>query len=421
MRQLLQSTVCLQAAGTNYEAGLVEANNWINSTGTDAPLADADVNKLVFVSDGEPNYALNNDGDPVSTSSWGSDGSTVAMEHVLGTYDPYGTLNDDNESEITAIEEVQGSEQAFTIEAIGINVSSDNLALLSLLEGDGGDATNVTSAEELTSVIGELSGASSIQDAVGNDYIEGGEGNDLIFGDVFNTDQLAIDEGLSTPEGSGWLVFQQLENGNGTTTGWDRTNTLQYILDNQQTVATESGREGGNDEIYGGAGDDVIFGQEGNDTIDGGEGVDTIYGGSGDDTIVFDPADTIDGGAGSDTLLISGSMNIDFSNVNSIESSRIDNIETIDLRGGGTNIVTNLTIDDVFDMTTTDSNINTLKIIGDSTSSDRVQVDTGHWTDTGTTENIEGIVYNVYDNSSSAAVGDPTVNLLVQQDIVEEI
>ncbi len=408
--------------GTNYEAGLVEANNWINSTGTDAPLADADVNKLVFVSDGEPNYALNNDGDPVSTSGgWSTDASEVAMAHVLGTYDTNGSANDDNVNDVLNIETIQGSEQAFTIEAIGINVSSDNLALLSLLEGDGGDATNVTSAEELTSVIGELSGASTIQDAVADDYIEAGEGNDLIFGDVFNTDQLAIDEGLSTPEGSGWLVFQQLENGNGTTTDWDRTDTLQYILDNQQTVATESGREGGNDEIYGGAGDDVIFGQEGNDTIDGGEGIDTIYGGSGDDTIVFDPADTIDGGAGSDTLLISGSMNIDFSNVNSIDSSRIDNIETIDLRGGGTNIVTNLTIDDVFDMTTTDSNINTLKIIGDSSSSDRVQVDTGHWTDTGTTENIEGIVYNVYDNSNSAVVGDPTVNLLVQQDIVEEI
>ncbi len=406
--------------GTNYEAGLVEANNWINSTGTDAPLADADVNKLVFVSDGEPNYALNNDGDPVSTSSWGSDGSTVAMEHVLGTYDPYGTHNDDNESEITAIEEVQGSEQAFTIEAIGINVSSDNLVLLSQLEGAGGDATNVTSAEELTSVIGELSGASSIQDAVGNDYIEGGEGNDLIFGDVFNTDQLAIDEGLSTPEGSGWLVFQQLENGNGTTTGWDRTNTLQYILDNQQTVATESGREGGNDEIYGGAGDDVIFGQEGNDTIDGGEGVDTIYGGSGDDTIVFDPADTIDGGAGNDTLFISNSMNLDFSNVDSINSSRIDNIETIDLSGGGSNVVTNLTVDDVFDMTATDNNINTLKIIGDG-ASDSVKVDTTtEWTDTNTTTNIDGINYNVYDNSGSV-VGDPTVTLLVQQDIVEEI
>jgi uncharacterized UPF0146 family protein len=393
--------------GTNYEAGLVEANNWITSTGADAPFVDADVNKVVFVSDGEPNYALNNDGNPVDTSTWTNDGSELAMKHVLGT--------EDSTNEVTIIEN-----NGFEIEAIGINVTSDNLALLSQLEGVGGDATNVTSAEELTSVIGELSGSSTIQDAVADDYIEGGEGNDLIFGDVFNTDQLAEDQGLSTPEGSGWLVFQQLENGNGTTTDWDRTDTLQYILDNQQALAEESGRSGGNDEIYGGAGDDVIFGQEGADSIDGGEGSDTIYGGSGDDTIVFDPADTIDGGAGNDTLFISNSMNLDFSNVNSIDSSRIDNIETIDLSGGGSNVVTNLTVDDVFDMTATDNNINTLKIIGDG-ASDSVKVDTTtEWTDTNTTTNIDGINYNVYDNSGSV-VGDPTVTLLVQQDIVEEI
>ena len=43
---------------TNYEAGLQSAPNWINSTGTSAPLANADVNLFLFVSARYPNRPL---------------------------------------------------------------------------------------------------------------------------------------------------------------------------------------------------------------------------------------------------------------------------------------------------------------------------------------------------------------------------
>ena len=43
------------AGGTNYvESALASAYSWINSTGADAPLANATLNKVMFVSDGEP-------------------------------------------------------------------------------------------------------------------------------------------------------------------------------------------------------------------------------------------------------------------------------------------------------------------------------------------------------------------------------
>jgi len=287
----------LEADGyTNYEAGLTLANNWIESTGAGAPLADATLNKLVFVSDGEPNRAYNANGTTV-----GSFGADAAIQHVLGTYDRSGTSNDDTISEVARIENTNTGSligQAFTIEAVGISVGSTALNLLSQVEGTGGSATNVTTAEQMSQVIGELTGAVTINDAAGSDTLNGGAGDDLIFGDVLNTDALANLAGLTTQDGSGWMVFQQLEAGsspNAAYQDWTRADTVDYLKDHQSEVAAESGRTGGHDTINAGAGNDVVYGQEGNDTISGGAGDDILSGGTGADTFVFRLADTPDG------------------------------------------------------------------------------------------------------------------------------
>ena len=60
---------------------------------------------------------------------------------------------------------------------------------------------------------------------------------------------------------------------------------------------------GGGDEIDGGKGHDEIYGEAGDDEIEGGKGSDALYGGEGDDTIDGgDSADLIVGGAGDDVL-----------------------------------------------------------------------------------------------------------------------
>lgn len=386
---------------TNYEAGLVKAYDWITSSGLDAPIVGADINNLIFVSDGKPNRALDNDGQVTST------GSTTAMEHVLGTYNPSGTDNDDNINEVELIEN-----EGFTVEAIGINVNTDNLLLLSQVEGTGGDATNVTTVEELSTVISTLSGATTVHDTVGDDTINGGEGDDLIFGDVFNTDTLAIDQGLSTPEGSGWLVFNQLEND--PLSGWTRADTLDYIIDNQAELATESGRDGGNDVIYGGAGDDIIFAQEGDDFIDGGEGEDEVYGGSGDDTVVYDEDDAVtDGGTGYDSLIVQGITTLDFS---SLDTNGVTNMEVIDLSGNPGTTVNNLTIESVFNITD-DSNL--LTIMGDT--GDSVEHLLSEWNSSTGQIDIEGITYNQYEAIHSVGTVDSTVYLNIQASVDEEI
>ncbi|QJT28678.1 VWA domain-containing protein [Aeromonas media] len=143
------------ADATNYEAGLIAANNWIESTGPGAPIAAADVNKVIFVSDGEPNRAYNANG--ITTVDNVS--SNVAMQHVLGTYNPSGPSNDDNVSEVNRIENVGSSAgQTFTIESVGIQVGANALTLLGQVEGTGGSATNVNNANQLNTVIGQLTG-----------------------------------------------------------------------------------------------------------------------------------------------------------------------------------------------------------------------------------------------------------------------
>jgi len=274
----------LQAGGgTNYEYGLYLAQQWVSGATATDPLVNANVNKVLFISDGAPNsYMSDNYGSTVTGST-----TSVAMGHVLST------ASGDTTNEPALIESVPG----WSIEAIGINVTTNNLALLSNIEdgnanGGDGNATNVTSAEQLAQVVSVL-GSSTDLAAAGNDTINGGAGNDIIFGDVPFTDALADARGVNLPDGSGWAVFQQLE----VTTSlpaWSRADTLDYIAANHQALAQESGRSGGADTIHGDDGNDIIYGQEGNDSIFGDAGNDVLVGGTG--------SDTLSGGSGQDTF-----------------------------------------------------------------------------------------------------------------------
>ncbi|MCF5900429.1 DUF5801 repeats-in-toxin domain-containing protein, partial [Aeromonas veronii] len=256
---------------TNYEAGLVAANTWIESAGGNAPIAAADVNKVIFVSDGAPNRALQGNG----TSSVVSLSTTGAMQHVLGTYDVSPNSNDDTVNEINLIENVGSSAgQVFTVESVGIQVDANALNLLSQVEGTGGSATNVTNANQLSSVIGQLTDGSINAASVGNDHLVGSNGNDVMFGDSIyanNTD-------------GGWAVFLAAH------PGLTQSQLLSELATNHGTYAQE-GTVGGNDILDGGAGNDILYGQGGNDILIGGLGSDTFIGGSGTDTFKWGAGD----------------------------------------------------------------------------------------------------------------------------------
>ncbi len=295
--QAIASVNSLNAdGGTNYEAGLQGAIDWVNGGGP-AEGGDA-VNQTIFVSDGVPTYYYQgNDTDTVAGP--GNTFSQAALDHITGSYDVQGKNNDDDVSEVEILESIFGP-----TEAVGINVTGSNLDHLSVVEGEGDGADSITTAEELNDVLASLNPFLHLDEA-GSDEFVGGDGNDIIFGDTVNTDALADAQGLPLSEGSGWGVFQTLENGQGTDSDWTRANTIEYLRDsdNHGVLASPTldgegkTRSGGHDTIDGGAGNDIIFGQEGDDLIIGGLDDDILSGGTGRDTFKWNEGET-----GTDTI-----------------------------------------------------------------------------------------------------------------------
>ena len=257
------------------------------------PIANADVNTVLFISDGEPTYHYVGDG----TDQLGGNGSDYDVNTIPNIT---GSGNNDTVSEVSLI-----TGAGFHIQAVGISVGETALDVLDQVEGQPAGspgshaADNIGTAEELTEVIGEITGGGTELDTAGSDTLHGGEGNDIIFGDAPFTDILAQAQGLSTAPGAGWQVFQQLEAGQGADATWGRADTIAYIQGQLLELSQESGRSGGDDILVGGAGDDFIFGQEGDDRISGGLGNDMLSGGSGSDTFVFQSEDV---GHGVDTI-----------------------------------------------------------------------------------------------------------------------
>jgi len=218
------------------------------------------------------------------------------MSQVTGT-DTTGH-EQDNTDEVQILEDQFGPTEAIGI-ALGSASAIDNLNEMENESRSSSPdvANNITTANELIGVLQDLNPLTALA-STGNDTINGGAGNDFIFGDSVFTDTLAAAEGLTADEGSGWQVFTDLESGMGmVTAGWDRDDTINYIRDNHPGIGAESekggvGRAGGNDIIDAGAGNDIVYGQEGDDIIEGGSGDDYLVGGSGADTFVWRAAES---------------------------------------------------------------------------------------------------------------------------------
>ena len=130
---------------------------------------------------------------------------------------------------------------------------------------------------------------------MGDDYINGGKGNDLIFGGM-GEDTIVGGTGNDIIFGNAGADIVDGGTGGDTIYGEEGDD----ILDGGEGGDFLSGDEG-DDTLEGGAGDDHIEGGEGDDTVDGGEGNDLILGDAGDDHLEGGAgADSIDGGEGTD-------------------------------------------------------------------------------------------------------------------------
>ncbi len=256
---------------TNYESPLEDANDWLESG---EPLSGDAITTTYFISDGNPNRYVNADGDITSG------GASTIMAEITGA---------DGSNEVSTLQNLSDN-----VIAVGVNASDSVMSRLDVIDSDG-DAINIDDPSDLSVVFEGTSPLNNLA-SVGDDVIEGGDGDDIIFGDSVNTDALADDhDGIDVADGSGWEVFDRLENAESSTDpDWSRDDTIEYIENNLDELAAEStdsagdGRQGGDDTLIGGAGNDVIYGQEGNDVLYGGAGDDILIGGSGADTFMME-------------------------------------------------------------------------------------------------------------------------------------
>ncbi|WP_021023626.1 VWA domain-containing protein [Salinivibrio costicola] len=257
--------------GTNYEAAFNQASSWLNTH------SDADSENLSF---------FLTDGNPTLSNSSNYSGNTTEFFELRDSIEAYESLAESS-----------------TVRAIGIGngVNADILRFFdnTNVSGSGtwsdywgsvsaptGDVEIVKTANDLSAALDE--GAKEINMLpVGDDEVIGNAGDDILFGDVINTDNLPWDEnGLTRPEslpnGSGVDVlttFLEMKNG----AAPSDIELYQYIKDNHELFNVDGDTRGGDDTLEGGEGNDILYGQGGDDTLIGGRGEDTLIGGTGSD------------------------------------------------------------------------------------------------------------------------------------------
>ncbi|MFM4831007.1 type I secretion C-terminal target domain-containing protein [Aeromonas rivipollensis] len=336
--------------GTNYEDVFKTVANWFSSS-TAQSNSNAK-NLTYFITDGQPTYYLGNEGS--NPRVWNFKGSNydVYLNSLLGgTYIPgrvyssngytiidsagrvyangrysnpigfmrpdgrggytYSTLDGDGgtTSSATINNSVAGfgllTGMGVTVEAIGLgaNISYNDLKSY---DSDGVIMTGVNASDLANTILG-----SSVNNKPGSDRIDGGAGDDILFGDAVRF------TGIS---GEGYAAIKQYVSGKLGAGSVTDAQVHAYITDHasefDQSSTNDKGDtllggdgndilfgQGGDDFLFGGAGNDILFGGSGNDTLYGESGNDTLYGGSGNDTLYGESGnDTLYGGSGNDTL-----------------------------------------------------------------------------------------------------------------------
>ncbi|WP_345846161.1 retention module-containing protein [Shewanella algae] len=304
--------------GTNYEDVFTTTSNWF--TFGDAQNNNDATNLAFFITDGRPTYYnANAGGNPQVYNTYGSsndrtlsqiigtgyvfgqvymvDGSVIIDEsgNVFSVDDrsnysrePIGAIRQDSQGEYqyyslagtgssTSSDTTTNSEAGFallsnlgvTVEAIGMGSNLDENDLASY-DTDSDVQTNINANDLADAILGY-----EIINLPGSDTIDGGAGNDIIFGDVlrFNGIQGQGEDALKA------YVADKL----GQTEATDAE--IHSYIRSHPTEFDFSSIDDRGDSILGGEGDDILFGQGGNDYIFGGTGADYLVGGPGSDRL----------------------------------------------------------------------------------------------------------------------------------------
>ncbi|MBK5526453.1 LapA family giant adhesin [Pseudomonas sp. TH06] len=371
--------------GTNYEDVFKTTANWFQSA--DAVANTGAKNLTYFITDGQPTYYQS--GEQTNPTLYGSvkfDSVVTTSNYKLG--DTFSTYIDSTHylsinSNGVAQLQTYTSRYGWSTTNLGtVHAQGDGTYELSSLAGSGSSTTTTTTDNSTTS-FALLSGLSNVEaiglnsgvslndlkpydsdktpqtnidpkdlansiighteaTLPGNDTVSGGDGNDILFGDLVSFNGIA-GEGYQAMQA---FVAQQ--------TGVDvskvtTSNVHQYITEHYQAFDV-SGAHDGNDTLLGGAGNDILFGSGGNDLLDGGKGNDILLGGTGNDTLIGGQGnDILIGGSGADTFVWkAGDTGNDV--IKDFKASEGDRIDLRDLLQGETGS----TIDNFLKITTVD-------------------------------------------------------------------
>ncbi|WP_447783108.1 LapA family giant adhesin [Pseudomonas germanica] len=325
--------------GTNYEDVFKTTANWFQSA--DAVANTGAKNLTYFITDGQPTYYQS--GEQTNPTLYGSvkfDSVVTTSNYKLG--DTFSTYIDNthylsiNASGFAQLQTYTARYGWSTTNLGTVHAQGDGTYELSSLAGSGSSTTSTTT-DNSTSSFALLSGLSNVEaiglnsgvslndlkpydsdktpqtnidpkdlansiighteaTLPGNDTVSGGDGNDILFGDLVSFNGIA---------GEGYQAMQAFV---AKETGVDvskvtTSNVHQYITEHYQAFDV-SGAHDGNDTLLGGAGNDILFGSGGNDLLDGGKGNDILLGGTGNDTLIGGQGnDILIGGSGADTFV----------------------------------------------------------------------------------------------------------------------
>ena len=216
---------------------------------------------------------------------------TYEFSYVASSYDYYVDRN--SQQSFLLLSKLSG------VEAIGLN-SAVNFNDLKPYDTDSKPQTNIDPSKLAEAILGHTEAT-----VPGNDTVNGGDGNDIIFGDLVSFGSVA-GNGVEAIQG---YVAGQL----GVALGDVDGRVLhKYIVEHVSEFDVSRSNDG-NDILNGGAGNDLLFGQGGDDTLDGGKGNDILIGGLGKDTLLGGEGndillggkgdDTMTGGSGADTFV----------------------------------------------------------------------------------------------------------------------
>ncbi|MFJ7107168.1 LapA family giant adhesin [Pseudomonas sp. NPDC098740] len=370
--------------GTNYEDVFKTTANWFQSA--DAVANKGATNLTYFITDGKPTYYQNDEStnpnlyggaklDSVITTSNYQLGKAITLypdsNHQIditasgnvtvwtksgGSWSDkdFGTLHAqgdgtyefssrDGNGSSTGSNAIDNSTDSFallskvsTVEAIGIN-KDVTLADLKPYDSDKTPQTNIDPKDLANSIIGHTEATMP-----GADTVNGGDGNDILFGDLVSFNGVA---------GEGYQAMQAfVAKETGVDVSKVTTSNVHQFITEHYTVFDVSGAHDGNDSLLGGAGNDILFGQGGNDLLDAGKGNDILLGGSGNDSLMGGQGnDILIGGSGADTFVWkAGDTGSDV--IKDFKASEGDRIDLRDLLQGETGS----TIDNFLKITTVD-------------------------------------------------------------------